>query len=172
MFSIVRSRASLFLPAECLWRSHENRQHSNTELNESLCCGVTILKIKILALPLTQALLEHEDELPENMKPSQLIKDLAKEIRLSEVKWSSPFQWSEINEMKCCVVENVREHLLLCLMLHAMLVRIYSRLIPLPISVNICIVVTFWVIFLSSFLSTHIIIAVKQNPIKIFIEIP
>ena len=32
-----------------------------------------------------QALLEHEDELPENMKPSQLIKDLAKEIRLSEV---------------------------------------------------------------------------------------
>lgn len=34
-----------------------------------------------------QALLEHEDELPENMKPSQLIKDLAKEIRLSEVLW-------------------------------------------------------------------------------------
>uniref|UniRef100_A0A4W6D1S7 Lysine-specific demethylase PHF2 n=1 Tax=Lates calcarifer TaxID=8187 RepID=A0A4W6D1S7_LATCA len=31
-----------------------------------------------------QALLEHEDELPENMKPSQLIKDLAKLIRLSE----------------------------------------------------------------------------------------
>ncbi|XP_061545104.1 lysine-specific demethylase phf2 isoform X1 [Phycodurus eques] len=31
-----------------------------------------------------QALLEHEDELPENMKPSQLIKDLAREIRLSE----------------------------------------------------------------------------------------
>ncbi|TNM89212.1 hypothetical protein fugu_005467 [Takifugu bimaculatus] len=33
---------------------------------------------------LHKALLEHEDELPENMKPSQLIKDLAKEIRLSE----------------------------------------------------------------------------------------
>uniref|UniRef100_H2MCM0 Lysine-specific demethylase PHF2 n=1 Tax=Oryzias latipes TaxID=8090 RepID=H2MCM0_ORYLA len=32
----------------------------------------------------TAALLEHEDELPENMKPSQLIKDLAKEIRLFE----------------------------------------------------------------------------------------
>uniref|UniRef100_A0A8C2ITN8 Lysine-specific demethylase PHF2 n=1 Tax=Cyprinus carpio TaxID=7962 RepID=A0A8C2ITN8_CYPCA len=30
------------------------------------------------------ALLEHEDELPENMKPAQLIKDLAKEIRISE----------------------------------------------------------------------------------------
>uniref|UniRef100_A0A673GD39 Lysine-specific demethylase phf2 n=1 Tax=Sinocyclocheilus rhinocerous TaxID=307959 RepID=A0A673GD39_9TELE len=33
-----------------------------------------------------QALLEHEDELPENMKPAQLIKDLAKEIRISEVR--------------------------------------------------------------------------------------
>uniref|UniRef100_A0A671TEP4 Lysine-specific demethylase PHF2 n=1 Tax=Sinocyclocheilus anshuiensis TaxID=1608454 RepID=A0A671TEP4_9TELE len=33
-----------------------------------------------------QALLEHEDELPENMKPPQLIKDLAKEIRISEVR--------------------------------------------------------------------------------------
>lgn len=32
-----------------------------------------------------QALAEHEDELPENFKPAQLIKDLAKEIRLSEV---------------------------------------------------------------------------------------
>lgn len=32
-----------------------------------------------------QALAEHEDELPEHFKPSQLIKDLAKEIRLSEV---------------------------------------------------------------------------------------
>lgn len=32
-----------------------------------------------------KALLEHEDELPENMKPAQLIKDLAKEIRISEV---------------------------------------------------------------------------------------
>ncbi|KAM8930050.1 lysine-specific demethylase PHF2 isoform 1-T1 [Pelodytes ibericus] len=30
------------------------------------------------------ALLEHEDELPEHFKPSQLIKDLAKEIRLTE----------------------------------------------------------------------------------------
>ncbi|KTF92651.1 hypothetical protein cypCar_00023709 [Cyprinus carpio] len=28
---------------------------------------------------------EHEDELPENMKPAQLIKDLAKEIRISEL---------------------------------------------------------------------------------------
>lgn len=33
-----------------------------------------------------QALAEHEDELPEHFRPSQLIKDLAKEIRLSEVR--------------------------------------------------------------------------------------
>uniref|UniRef100_A0A8C9THC1 Lysine-specific demethylase PHF2 n=1 Tax=Scleropages formosus TaxID=113540 RepID=A0A8C9THC1_SCLFO len=37
------------------------------------------------------ALLEHEDELPENMKPSQLIKDLAKEIRISEVFFNAVF---------------------------------------------------------------------------------
>jgi len=41
--------------------------------------------MKLLFVLRKQALLEHEDELPENMKPSQLIKDLAKEIRLSEV---------------------------------------------------------------------------------------
>lgn len=45
-------------------------------------CVFTVLFYFFLLL---QALLEHEDELPENMKPSQLIKDLAKEIRLSEV---------------------------------------------------------------------------------------
>nr|XP_033782294.1 lysine-specific demethylase PHF2 isoform X1 [Geotrypetes seraphini] len=31
-----------------------------------------------------QALIEHEDELPEHFRPSQLIKDLAKEIRITE----------------------------------------------------------------------------------------
>uniref|UniRef100_A0A4W6D295 Lysine-specific demethylase PHF2 n=1 Tax=Lates calcarifer TaxID=8187 RepID=A0A4W6D295_LATCA len=39
-----------------------------------------------------QALLEHEDELPENMKPSQLIKDLAKLIRLSEHSIKVPME--------------------------------------------------------------------------------
>ena len=38
-----------------------------------------------LCVAVLQALAEHEDELPEHFKPSQLIKDLAKEIRLSEV---------------------------------------------------------------------------------------
>jgi hypothetical protein len=40
----------------------------------------------VVNVPFLQALLEHEDELPENMKPTQLIKDLAKEIRISEVR--------------------------------------------------------------------------------------
>uniref|UniRef100_A0A673ATK9 Lysine-specific demethylase PHF2 n=1 Tax=Sphaeramia orbicularis TaxID=375764 RepID=A0A673ATK9_9TELE len=47
--------------------------------------GAKIINGAFRAWTKKQALLEHEDELPENMKPSQLIKDLAKEIRLSEV---------------------------------------------------------------------------------------
>ncbi|XP_028303167.1 lysine-specific demethylase phf2 isoform X2 [Gouania willdenowi] len=46
--------------------------------------GAKIINGAFRAWTKKQALLEHEDELPENMKPSQLIKDLAKEIRLSE----------------------------------------------------------------------------------------
>uniref|UniRef100_A0A665WIA1 Lysine-specific demethylase PHF2 n=1 Tax=Echeneis naucrates TaxID=173247 RepID=A0A665WIA1_ECHNA len=49
--------------------------------------GAKIINGAFRAWTKKQALLEHEDELPENMKPSQLIKDLAKEIRLSEVFW-------------------------------------------------------------------------------------
>uniref|UniRef100_A0A8C7Z8L8 Lysine-specific demethylase PHF2 n=1 Tax=Oryzias sinensis TaxID=183150 RepID=A0A8C7Z8L8_9TELE len=47
--------------------------------------GAKIINGAFRAWTKKQALLEHEDELPENMKPSQLIKDLAKEIRLFEV---------------------------------------------------------------------------------------
>uniref|UniRef100_I3J5B9 Lysine-specific demethylase PHF2 n=1 Tax=Oreochromis niloticus TaxID=8128 RepID=I3J5B9_ORENI len=43
--------------------------------------GAKIINGAFRAWTKKQALLEHEDELPENMKPSQLIKDLAKEIR-------------------------------------------------------------------------------------------
>uniref|UniRef100_A0A672I3E6 JmjC domain-containing protein n=2 Tax=Salarias fasciatus TaxID=181472 RepID=A0A672I3E6_SALFA len=50
--------------------------------------GAKIINGAFRAWTKKQALLEHEDELPENMKPSQLIKDLAKEIRLSEVTHS------------------------------------------------------------------------------------
>uniref|UniRef100_A0A668TIS2 Lysine-specific demethylase PHF2 n=1 Tax=Oreochromis aureus TaxID=47969 RepID=A0A668TIS2_OREAU len=51
--------------------------------------GAKIINGAFRAWTKKQALLEHEDELPENMKPSQLIKDLAKEIRLSEKVLSS-----------------------------------------------------------------------------------
>ncbi|MGH0182675.1 UNVERIFIED_CONTAM: hypothetical protein FKN15_010533 [Acipenser sinensis] len=46
--------------------------------------GAKILNGAFRSWTKKQALLEHEDELPENMKPSQLIKDLAKEIRITE----------------------------------------------------------------------------------------
>lgn len=50
---------------------------------ESGGCGCPGWCLMTPAIP--QALAEHEDELPEHFRPSQLIKDLAKEIRLSEV---------------------------------------------------------------------------------------
>ncbi|KAG8556885.1 hypothetical protein GDO81_018248 [Engystomops pustulosus] len=46
--------------------------------------GAKILNGAFRSWTKKNALLEHEDELPEHFKPSQLIKDLAKEIRLSE----------------------------------------------------------------------------------------
>nr|XP_061812162.1 lysine-specific demethylase phf2-like [Nerophis lumbriciformis] len=46
--------------------------------------GAKIINGAFRAWTKKQSLLEHEDELPENLKPSQLIKDLAREIRLSE----------------------------------------------------------------------------------------
>uniref|UniRef100_A0A8C6TA65 Lysine-specific demethylase PHF2 n=1 Tax=Neogobius melanostomus TaxID=47308 RepID=A0A8C6TA65_9GOBI len=58
---------------------------SNKQPAPYLVHGAKIINGSFRAWTKKQALLEHEDELPENMKPSQLIKDLAKEIRLSEV---------------------------------------------------------------------------------------
>ncbi|XP_040215239.1 lysine-specific demethylase PHF2 isoform X4 [Rana temporaria] len=49
-----------------------------------LVLGAKILNGAFRTWTKKNALLEHEDELPEHFKPSQLIKDLAKEIRLSE----------------------------------------------------------------------------------------
>ncbi|XP_077428882.1 lysine-specific demethylase phf2 isoform X2 [Vanacampus margaritifer] len=58
----------------------ENKQPAPYLIN-----GAKIINGAFRAWTKKQALLEHEDELPENMKPSQLIKDLAREIRLSEI---------------------------------------------------------------------------------------
>ncbi|XP_018422519.1 PREDICTED: lysine-specific demethylase PHF2, partial [Nanorana parkeri] len=49
-----------------------------------LVVGAKILNGAFRSWTKKHALLEHEDELPEHFKPSQLIKDLAKEIRLTE----------------------------------------------------------------------------------------
>ncbi|KAM9758438.1 lysine-specific demethylase phf2 isoform 2-T2 [Menidia menidia] len=57
---------------------------ANKQPASYLIHGAKIVNGAFRAWTKKQALLEHEDELPENMKPSQLIKDLAKEIRLSE----------------------------------------------------------------------------------------
>ncbi|XP_069592852.1 lysine-specific demethylase PHF2 isoform X2 [Ranitomeya imitator] len=46
--------------------------------------GAKILNGAFRSWTKKHALLEHEDELPEHFKPSQIIKDLAKEIRLTE----------------------------------------------------------------------------------------
>ncbi|XP_039626898.1 lysine-specific demethylase phf2 isoform X1 [Polypterus senegalus] len=54
------------------------------QLAPHLVQGAKILNGAFRSWTRKQALLEHEDELPENMKPAQLIKDLAKEIRLTE----------------------------------------------------------------------------------------
>ncbi|KAL4646376.1 lysine-specific demethylase phf2-like [Arapaima gigas] len=57
---------------------------ANKEPAPYLIHGAKILNGAFRSWTKKLALLEHEDELPENMKPSQLIKDLAKEIRISE----------------------------------------------------------------------------------------
>uniref|UniRef100_A0A8C7C1Z0 PHD finger protein 2 n=1 Tax=Oncorhynchus kisutch TaxID=8019 RepID=A0A8C7C1Z0_ONCKI len=57
---------------------------SNKQPAAYLVHGAKIINGAFRAWTKKQALLEHEDELPENMKPTQLIKDLAKEIRISE----------------------------------------------------------------------------------------
>ncbi|XP_043934060.1 lysine-specific demethylase PHF2 isoform X2 [Protopterus annectens] len=46
--------------------------------------GAKILTAAFRSWTRKQAFFDHEDELPENLKPTQLIKDLAREIRLSE----------------------------------------------------------------------------------------
>ncbi|PNJ71418.1 PHF2 isoform 4 [Pongo abelii] len=73
---IVKQGQTLFIPSG----SHK----SGKQLPPHLVQGAKILNGAFRSWTKKQALAEHEDELPEHFKPSQLIKDLAKEIRLSE----------------------------------------------------------------------------------------
>uniref|UniRef100_A0A4W4G5Y4 Lysine-specific demethylase PHF2 n=1 Tax=Electrophorus electricus TaxID=8005 RepID=A0A4W4G5Y4_ELEEL len=59
---------------------------ANKQAPSYLVHGAKIINGAFRSWTKKQALLEHEDELPENMKPAQLIKDLAKEIRNAEVR--------------------------------------------------------------------------------------
>ncbi|NXT02196.1 PHF2 demethylase, partial [Jacana jacana] len=69
--------------------------------------GAKILNGAFRSWTKKQALAEHEDELPENFKPAQLIKDLAKEIRLSEnaSKASKADTSANTNVEEICPVE-------------------------------------------------------------------
>ncbi|KAM6413735.1 lysine-specific demethylase PHF2 [Rhynochetos jubatus] len=69
--------------------------------------GAKILNGAFRSWTKKQALAEHEDELPENFKPAQLIKDLAKEIRLSEnaSKASKADVSANTNAEEICPVE-------------------------------------------------------------------
>uniref|UniRef100_A0A8D0CIJ6 Lysine-specific demethylase PHF2 n=1 Tax=Scleropages formosus TaxID=113540 RepID=A0A8D0CIJ6_SCLFO len=63
----------------------KGKRAANKQPAPYLVHGAKIINGAFRSWTKKQALLEHEDELPENMKPAQLIKDLAKEIRISEV---------------------------------------------------------------------------------------
>lgn len=67
-----------------LLEAFKGSHKSGKQLPPHLVQGAKILNGAFRSWTKKQALAEHEDELPEHVKPSQLIKDLAKEIRLSE----------------------------------------------------------------------------------------
>ncbi|XP_047279431.1 lysine-specific demethylase PHF2 isoform X4 [Homo sapiens] len=67
-----------------LLEAFKGSHKSGKQLPPHLVQGAKILNGAFRSWTKKQALAEHEDELPEHFKPSQLIKDLAKEIRLSE----------------------------------------------------------------------------------------
>ncbi|XP_027621324.1 lysine-specific demethylase PHF2, partial [Tupaia chinensis] len=67
-----------------LLEAFKGSHRSGKQLPPHLVQGARILNGAFRSWTKKQALAEHEDELPEHFKPSQLIKDLAREIRLSE----------------------------------------------------------------------------------------
>ncbi len=74
-----------------------------------------------------KALLEHEDELPENMKPAQLIKDLAKEIRISEVR-----RCKVVGDLSLLSFIQIWSWLLLC----RMFLYVFSQLLSESVTVD------------------------------------
>ncbi|XP_037706924.1 lysine-specific demethylase PHF2 [Choloepus didactylus] len=84
---------------------------SGKQLPPHLVQGAKILNGAFRSWTKKQALAEHEDELPEHFKPAQLIKDLAKEIRLSEnaSKAVRPDVSAAVSSDEICDVDRERE---------------------------------------------------------------
>uniref|UniRef100_A0A8D1LSV2 PHD finger protein 2 n=1 Tax=Sus scrofa TaxID=9823 RepID=A0A8D1LSV2_PIG len=99
----LKQGQTLFIPSG----SHK----SGKQLPPHLVQGAKILNGAFRSWTKKQALAEHEDELPEHFKPSQLIKDLAKEIRLSEnaSKASRPEVTAAVSSDEVCFGDREKE---------------------------------------------------------------
>ncbi|EPQ03485.1 Lysine-specific demethylase PHF2 [Myotis brandtii] len=94
-----------------LLEAFKGSHKSGKQLPPHLVQGAKILNGAFRSWTKKQALAEHEDELPEHFKPSQLIKDLAKEIRLSEnaSKAARPEVTSAISSNEVCFGDREKE---------------------------------------------------------------
>ncbi|OWK07263.1 hypothetical protein Celaphus_00017010 [Cervus elaphus hippelaphus] len=94
-----------------LLEAFKSSHKSGKQLPPHLVQGAKILNGAFRSWTRKQALAEHEDELPEHFKPSQLIKDLAKEIRLSEnaSKASRPEVTAAVSSDEVCFGDREKE---------------------------------------------------------------
>ncbi|XP_053781286.1 lysine-specific demethylase PHF2 isoform X2 [Desmodus rotundus] len=94
-----------------LLEAFKGSHKSGKQLPPHLVQGAKILNGAFRSWTKKQALAEHEDELPEHFKPSQLIKDLAKEIRLSEnaSKATRPEVTAAISSNEVCFGDREKE---------------------------------------------------------------
>uniref|UniRef100_A0A8D1JKF4 JmjC domain-containing protein n=1 Tax=Sus scrofa TaxID=9823 RepID=A0A8D1JKF4_PIG len=94
-----------------LLEAFKGSHKSGKQLPPHLVQGAKILNGAFRSWTKKQALAEHEDELPEHFKPSQLIKDLAKEIRLSEnaSKASRPEVTAAVSSDEVCFGDREKE---------------------------------------------------------------
>uniref|UniRef100_G3UDC5 GRC5 n=1 Tax=Loxodonta africana TaxID=9785 RepID=G3UDC5_LOXAF len=97
-----------------LLEAFKGSHKSGKQLPPHLVQGAKILNGAFRSWTKKQALAEHEDELPEHFKPSQLIKDLAKEIRLSEnaSKAARPEVNAVVSSDEVCDTDRGKEELL------------------------------------------------------------
>ncbi|XP_057579204.1 lysine-specific demethylase PHF2 isoform X1 [Hippopotamus amphibius kiboko] len=94
-----------------LLEAFKSSHKSGKQLPPHLVQGAKILNGAFRSWTKKQALAEHEDELPEHFKPSQLIKDLAREIRLNESasKASRPEVTAAVSSDEVCFGDREKE---------------------------------------------------------------